>query len=156
MKVSPNKMVVMDYTLRLGSGEVVDSSEDRRPLEFIFGAGDLIPGLERELEGLEEGNEKEVTVSPQDGYGERDPAMVTAVPANKFPQEIELTIGTVLYAKGPDGGDIPITVVNIEDDSVTVDLNHPLAGENLHFTVAVRSVRDATAEELQLKGLPHA
>ena len=85
MKVGPNKMVVMDYTLRLGSGEVVDSSEERRPLEFIFGAGDLIPGLERELEGLEEGNEKEVTVSPQDGYGERDPAMVTAVPATYAP-----------------------------------------------------------------------
>lgn len=156
MKVGPKKMVAMDYTLRLGSGEVVDSSEGRPPLEFIFGTGDLIAGLERELEGLEEGEEREVVVSPKDGYGERDPAMVTAVPADRFPEEFELEVGMTLYARGPDGRSLPFRIVGIEEGLVTIDFNHPLAGEHLYFTITVRSVRDATPEELLLRGLPQA
>lgn len=156
MKVGRDKMVCMDYTLRLGSGEVVDSSDGSSPLEFIFGTGDLIAGLERELEGLEAGAEKEVVVSPKDGYGDRDPAMVMSVPTDRFPKEIQFEIGTILQAKGPEGQSLPFTIVDILEDSVSVDFNHPLAGEHLYFTVAVRSVRNATPDELLQKKPPPA
>ncbi|MFQ5804042.1 MAG: peptidylprolyl isomerase [Candidatus Methylomirabilales bacterium] len=154
MKVGRDKMVAMDYTLRLSSGEVADSSEGGSPLEFIFGTGDLISGLEHELEGLEAGADKEFVISPEDGYGERDPAMVMDIPADRFPKEIQLETGAILYAKGPEGQNLPFTVVDIMEDSVTVDFNHPLAGEQLYFTVAIRSVRNATPEELLQKKPP--
>ncbi len=154
MKVSRDKMVVIEYTLRLSSGEVADSSERGSPLEFIFGTGDLISSVEQELEGLEAGADKEFVISPQDGYGERDPAMVIDIPTDRFPKEIQLETGAILYAKGPEGQNLPFTVVDIMEDSVTVDFNHPLAGEQLYFTVAVRSVRNATPKELLRKNPP--
>lgn len=148
MKIGPRKVVAMDYTLSLDSGEVVDSSEGKTPLEFVFGTGEVIPGLEQELEGLEEGAEKKVTLSPQDGYGERNPAMILVLPVDRFPQEIELEVGMILYARGPDGQTLPFRVVEIKEGLATIDFNHPLAGENLHFHVKIRGVREATAEEL--------
>lgn len=148
MKIGPRKVVAMDYTLSLDSGEVVDSSEGKTPLEFVFGTGEVIPGLEQELEGLEEGAEKKVTLSPQDGYGERNPAMILVLPVDRFPQEIELEVGMILYARGPDGQTLSFRVVEIKEGLATIDFNHPLAGENLHFHVKIRGVREATAEEL--------
>lgn len=148
MKIGPKKVVAMDYTLHLDSGEMVDSSEGRAPLEFVFGTGEIIVGLERELEGLEAGVEKKITLPPKDGYGERNPAMILVLPVDRFPQEIELEVGMILYAKGPDGQTLPFRVVEIKEGLVTIDFNHPLAGENLHFHVKIRGVREATAEEL--------
>ncbi len=148
MKIGPQKVVTMDYTLRLGSGEVVDSSEGRAPLSFIFGQGELITGLEKELEGLEEGIEKEIILAPEDGYGERDPEMVTVLPIERFPEDLELKAGIILYAKGPDGRALPFRVTQIKEGLVTIDFNHPLAGETLYFTVKIRRIREATEEEL--------
>jgi len=148
MKIGPKKVVTMDYTLRLDSGELMDSSEGKAPLDFIFGQGELITGLEKDLEGLEEGIEKEITLAPEEGYGERDPEMVVVLPAERFPQELELEVGMTLYTKGPDGQALPFRVSEIKEGLVTIDFNHPLAGETLYFTVVIRGVREATPEEL--------
>jgi len=138
----------MDYTLHLDSGELVDSSEGHAPLEFIYGKGHIIPGLERELEGLEVGDEKSIRVSPEEGYGVVNPEAIRTISRDQFPTDIELEIGMMLYVKQPDGQAIPFLVQDLTEDTVTVDFNHPLAGESLNFKVCIRNIREATPDEL--------
>lgn len=154
MLISQNSVVSIDYTLTNDEGEVLDSSEGRGVLEYLHGAGNIIPGLERALLGIEVGASLKVTVAPADAYGEHDPAKIQAVPRQALPPGMEVEVGMQLMARGPDGHPFPLWVVRVEDEGILVDGNHPLAGETLHFAVDVRGVRDATAEELQ-HGHPH-
>ncbi len=141
MRVGPNTTVTLDYTLQLDSGEVVDSSGESSPLVFDFGKGQIIPGLERELMGLLIGDQKEVHVVPEDGYGPRDPDAALEVPLDRFPENIQPAVGMSLTMQGPKGNEVPFTIVGLSDQAATLDFNHPLAGKALTFSVTVRDIQ---------------
>jgi FKBP-type peptidyl-prolyl cis-trans isomerase SlyD len=145
VKVAKDKVVSIDYTLTV-NGEVVDSSQDGGPLTYLHGHGNIVPGLERALTGLSVGESQHVEVGPEEGYGEWDEDGEQMLPREAFPEEVE--VGATYVAESEDGQPVTLTVVEVEDDGVRVDFNHPLAGETLDFDVTVRGVRDATGEEL--------
>jgi len=147
--IGDDKVVSLDYTLRLDDGEVIDSSSGREPLEFIQGQGQIIPGLEKELYGMEVGDEKAVTVTPEDGYGERQDDRVQTIPRQAFPDDMELEEGMQVRLQDSNSGQVyEAFVEEIHPDNVTLDFNHPLAGETLHFDVKIAGVREATDDEL--------
>ncbi len=152
MQIGPKTTVTIDYTLRLDSGEVVDSSNESEPLTFKFGEGHIIPGLERELAGLQDGDQKEIRVAPQDGYGERQTDAVQEIPVDRFPIDITPELGMRLTVKGPQGEEVPFTIVAVADGKATLDFNHPLAGEALHFSVTVRDVQTEGGRRLIIPG----
>jgi len=147
MKISQNKVVSIDYRLRNDAGDVLDSSEGHGPLTYLHGASNIIPGLERELEGREAGDALQVTVEAADAYGERNPDLMQVVPSSMFEGVEKVEVGMQFQAQTPAGPQI-VTIAKVEGDEGTVDGNHPLAGERLHFDVTVREVRDATPEEI--------
>lgn len=147
MQIAESRVVVMHYTLTSSKGEVLDSSSGREPLAYLHGSGNIIPGLERALEGKQAGDKLQVTVEPKDGYGERNPELVQQLPRRMFKGLNNLQVGQQLRAQGPDGPQV-ITVVAMAGDMVTVDGNHALAGETLKFDVEITEVRAATAEEM--------
>lgn len=147
MKIEKNTVVSIHYTLKSDSGEILDSSEGKTPLPYIHGTGQLIPGLEKELEGKESGMEVNTVISPEDAYGEYRDDMVFVVGKDGFRGDGELTTGMQVQIDTGDGPAIA-EVTKIEGDNVTLDLNHPLAGQTLHFNVNITNVRNATAEEL--------
>jgi FKBP-type peptidyl-prolyl cis-trans isomerase SlyD len=154
VKIRDGQVVSIHYTLKLANGEVVDSSDGGDPLEYLQGAGNIVLGLERELEGHEVGDRLTAVVQPGDGYGTRDEDALQSVPRSAFPDDIEIEPGMQFFAHLPEGGEQAIWVVAADDQTVTVDPNHPLAGEVLHFAVEVTSIRAATAEEME-HGHPH-
>lgn len=133
--VKTGDTVRIHYTGTLADGTVFDSSEDRDPLQFEVGSGQIIPGLDRALPGMEVGEKKTVEVPSADAYGPIDPAMRQAVLREGIPPEIPLLIGTALQMQTPEGQVIPVTVVELSDTSVTLDANHPLAGRDLTFAI---------------------
>jgi FKBP-type peptidyl-prolyl cis-trans isomerase SlyD len=141
------KVYGIEYTVKNSKGDVVDSNVGQVPLEFIAGQGQIIPGLEKEVEGMEVGEEKTVTVKADEAYGQRNEEWVETLPKEQF-EGIELQKGMTLYGQSPDGQTIAVTVVDFDDKNVTIDYNHPLAGEDLTFDVKVVTKRDATLEEL--------
>lgn len=154
IQIAANHVVTVEYTLRNASGEVLDTSDGNAPLAYIHGTEQIVPGLERELEGLSVGDVKDVVVQPEDGYGVHDPEGVFAVPRSVFPETEALNPGDTLIGEDSEGSQLPVRIVEVREDSVVIDANHPLAGEVLHYHVAVRDVRPATAEELE-HGHPH-
>ncbi len=147
MQVSENKVVSFHYTLKDDAGEVLDSSEGRDPLTYLHGAGNIIPGLEKALEGKDAGDHVEVSVAPEEAYGNRNDALVQSVPRSAFEGVDEILPGMQFQAQTPNGMQI-LTVMKVEDDVVVVDGNHPLAGKTLHFSVDITDIREATEEEL--------
>jgi FKBP-type peptidyl-prolyl cis-trans isomerase SlyD len=148
MKVGKGSVVSLDYELHLGDGKVIDASSPGEPMSYIQGEGQIVPGLERALEGLSAGEAKQVVVPPEDGYGEHDARGVQEVPRNAFPQDVQLAAGMELMAQGNQGESVPFVIREVKLESVVIDLNHPLAGKTLHFNVTVRDVRAATEDEL--------
>jgi FKBP-type peptidyl-prolyl cis-trans isomerase SlyD len=148
MKIAHEKVVSIHYTLTNKEGTVLDSSSGSDPLAYLHGFGTIIPGLENALEGKATGDKLSVTVEPEQGYGARDERLVQAVPRSAFKGVEELSPGMQFQAQGPQGTRL-VVVTQVADDEVTVDANHPLAGQTLHFDVEVSEVRDATAEELE-------
>lgn len=147
MRIAKNTVVSIDYTLTDDDGQVLDSSEGRAPLSYLHGTGNIIAGLERELDGKQTGDHLQVAVAPEDAYGIRDESLMQNVPREHFDEVEDLDLG-MQFRVDSSAGPMVITVVSIEDDSVTVDGNHPLAGVNLNFEVTVRDVRQATDEEI--------
>jgi len=147
MKVEKNKVVSIHYTLKSDDGEVLDSSDGKTPLPYIHGTGQLIPGLEKELEGKEKGNELKVVIAPADAYGEYSQEQVFVVNKDGFQGDEELKEGLQVQLDTGNGQAVGV-VSKIEGDNVTLDLNHPLAGTTLHFEVKIEDIRDATPEEL--------
>lgn len=139
MKIENGSKVSLDYTLTVDGG-VVDSSEDHEPLIYTHGEQQIIPGLERELTGLMAGDEKSVTVSAKDGYGEIDPEAVRDIPRSALPPDLQPEVGMTLAVRGPHGQAMPVHVTAVDTDKITLDLNHPLAGKTLHFKVKIISV----------------
>ncbi len=147
MKISKDVVVSIEYTLRDDNGNVLDSSEGGEPLAYLHGNGNLIPGLEAQLEGKAANDTLKVVVAPADGYGELDAAQIVSVPKSQFAGVTDLAVGMQFTASGPEGQHV-VTVTKIEDDTITVDGNHPLAGQTLTFDVKIIDVREATEEEL--------
>lgn len=145
--VKDGLVVSMEYKLTV-DGEVLDSSEEAGPLQFLVGYGNIIPGLEREMIGMKIGDSKEVTVQPEDGYGEFDEDAFMDVSRSEFPGDMELEEGLELHVTDDDGNHQAAYVAEFDDKTVKLDFNHPLAGAELHFDVKVVALREPTAEEL--------
>lgn len=142
-------VVSLAYTLKLANGEVIDYTEADDPLEYLHGADNIIPGLERELAGLKVGDQRDVRVAPADGYGEYDPTEVEEIPTKELPKGVNLKVGMVVAIPDEDGNLNEAMVREITASHVTLDFNHPLAGQPLFFSVEVVGLREATAEELE-------
>ena len=144
-----NSVVGIEYELtEAGGSEVLDSNKGGAPLEFIIGKGQLIPGLEKALVGMNVGDTADILVKAEEAYGLRDEEAVQELPRDQF-EGIELEKGMSLYGQGQNGETIQVNVVDFDDNTVKVDFNHPLAGKDLMFNVKVISERDATEEEAQ-------
>lgn len=149
MQIAKNRAVAIEYTLTIDDGIVVDASEQGEPLWYLHGADNIIPGLEKELEGLEPGSEKTVVVSAEEGYGEYSDERVHRVPKSQFPPDSSFQVGDRVFAHSPDGQQIPARITAVDPKEVTVDFNHELAGKQLTFQIKVAEVRDATKDEMQ-------
>jgi FKBP-type peptidyl-prolyl cis-trans isomerase SlyD len=148
MNIADKMYVAIDYTLTLDSGQEIDKSPEGQPLGFIAGTGQIIPGLEKALIGKAAGEKTKIVVEPEDAYGPVKDDLFQNIPKNQFPNDVEVKPGMAFEAQGP-RGPFMITVASVNDnDTVTVDLNHPMAGKQLHFDVNVVEVREPTAEEL--------
>ena len=148
MQIINNAIALIHYTLKDDEGEILDTSEGRDPLAYLHGSGNIIPGLEAELEGKTAGESIEVRVEPADGYGEKRDEMVQTIPLEHMPDGVELKVGMQLQAQTPEGEAQLVTIVGLTNTDVTLDGNHPLAGVALNFAVEVVEVRQATEEEL--------
>lgn len=147
MQVTKHNVVLINYTLKNDSGEVLDTSSGGDPLGYIHGIGNLIPGLENALEGKKKGDQLQVSIAPADAYGQKEAANIKAVPRNQFPDPNSLEVGMQFEADLGEGPRV-FTITGLEDGEVMLDGNHPLAGETLHFSVEVLDIRKATAEEI--------
>lgn len=148
MKIAESCVVSIHYTLTNTEGETLDSSAGGDPLAYLHGAGGLIPGLERELEGREKGDQFEATIQPEDAYGEVNPQLVQEVPLDVLSGIENLAVGMQLQSQSPDGRTQVLVVDAVGEETATLNANHALAGEVLHFEVEVADVREATSEEL--------
>ena len=147
MTITKNKVATFEYTLTNDKGEVIDTSKNHGPLSYIQGAGNIIPGLEAQMEGKKVGDAFKASIAPKDGYGEKRDDIVITVTKDKFDPSEPIELGMQFQIQTPQGLHI-VTIAKIDGNNVTLDGNHPLAGETLHFDVKVTEVRDATKEEL--------
>jgi FKBP-type peptidyl-prolyl cis-trans isomerase SlyD len=149
--IQPNTHVTLDYELRDDEGELVDASEAEggEPIHYVHGYGMLVPGLEAALVGLRAGDERDVVVAAEAGYGEYDEELVLEVDRSELPDPTKVTVGDELVAESPNGDELSLSVVEVRDDVVILDANHPLAGMTLRYHVTVRDVRRATEAEIE-------
>ncbi|MFH1853631.1 MAG: peptidylprolyl isomerase [Candidatus Neomarinimicrobiota bacterium] len=148
MKITDKAVVSIHYTLTADDGNVIDSSRGKNPLNYLHGSGNIISGLEKALTGKAVGESLKVTVKPEEGYGLVDPQLLQVLPLSAFTGIDDLREGLRLEARNEHGHTQAITVRTITDDGVTIDGNHPLAGQTLHFDVSITAIRAATSEEL--------
>ncbi|MCX6054704.1 MAG: peptidylprolyl isomerase [Chloroflexi bacterium] len=147
-KVSNDLVVSMDYELTV-EGEVIDASEINEPLEFLQGAGNIIPGLEKAIMGMSIGESKKVLVKAIDAYGEFDPDGFVEVPKADLPEDIPMEVGVEISVDNEDGEEMDAVIEEVSLDTVTLNFNHPLAGKDLNFQVKIIEIRPATAEEIE-------
>lgn len=145
--VQDGVVVSMDYTLHV-DGELLDSSDGQGPLQFLVGYGNIIPGLENEMMGMKVGDSKKVVVQPVDGYGEFDENAFMDVPRDQFPKDMKLEEGVELTVRDNEDNARMARIDRIEGNTVTLNFNHPLAGDELHFYVRVMALREPNEEEL--------
>jgi FKBP-type peptidyl-prolyl cis-trans isomerase SlyD len=148
MQIADKRVVTLAYTLKDIDDNILDQSDDGS-FCYLHGASNIIPGLENALAGKGAGDELSVSIPPEEAYGVRDEARIQAVPRAMFPDDVEIEVGMQFHAQNPDSHAMMVTVAKVEDDSVTVDGNHPLASVQLNFEVRIMDIRDATAEELE-------
>jgi len=147
MQIADGTVVAMDYALKDDEGTLIDQSQPGQPLVYLHGHRNIIPGLEAALVGKAAGDTAEVRVDPADGYGEPNPALEQVVPRERFQGVEDLQVGMQFQAN-TEQGPVSVRIVKIEEDDVTVDGNHPLAGKHLNFNVTIQEVRAATEEEI--------
>jgi FKBP-type peptidyl-prolyl cis-trans isomerase SlyD len=147
MQIERHRVVTLAYTLKDNHDRIIDQSDDGS-FCYLHGANNIIPGLENALAGKAAGDELSVSVPPEQGYGVHDASKTQAVPRDMFPAGEEIKAGMQFRAQGPEGQTLVVTVVDVEQNSITVDGNHPLAGVELNFDVKVMDVREATREEI--------
>ena len=146
-QVAENLVVTIEYTLIVGK-EILDSSEDEGPLEYLHGYANIIPGLEKALLGMKVGESKNVVVAPEDGYGELEKDALMDVPRAEFPDDFPIEEGVELEIMDDDHNIVLVTIIEVGDETIKLDTNHPLAGKELNFEVKVTGIREATSEEL--------
>lgn len=147
MKITKNSVVSIHYTLTNDAGEVLDSSSGRDPLKYLQGSGNIIIGLEEALEGKSKGHHEKVTIAPEKAYGVKDDALIQQVPRTHFDPKQPIEPGMQFRAQ-TEAGPVVVTVTKVDDQLVTLDANHPLAGVTLHFDVEVTDVAAASDEEI--------
>jgi len=147
MNIEKDKVVTIDYSLRDAAGKLIDSSDGGEPLVYLHGNSNIIPGLEKELEGKQSGDKVNCVIPAGNAYGERDESLVFKVNKKEFGPDAEVSPGMQFEARGEGSSQI-VTVVDVSGEEITIDANHPLAGETLHFDVKVVDVREASEEEL--------
>ncbi|MGA9334686.1 MAG: peptidylprolyl isomerase [Rudaea sp.] len=147
MQIAAQKVASFHYTLTNSDGKVIDSSRERGPLSYLQGAGNIVPGLEKAMDGHSNGDKFQVEVVPEQGYGQHHPQLVQKVPKSAFANVGEPKPGMQFQTSGPKGPML-VTVTAVDGDQVTIDGNHPLAGQILHFDIEVTDVRDANEDEL--------
>ena len=147
MQITQDTVVSIHYTLTDDTGKTIDSSAGGEPLAYLHGNGNLIPGLERALEGRQAGDALNVKISPAEGYGEHDKSLIQQIPRRVLKGIDNIHVGMQLQAQS-DQGSRAVTVTHVAGDMVTIDGNHPLAGQNLNFEVQIADVRAATEDEL--------
>ncbi|MGE0738152.1 FKBP-type peptidyl-prolyl cis-trans isomerase [Sulfurimonas sp.] len=151
MAIEKNQIVSIEYEVSDGE-KVVDSNIGGMPLVFMFGRGQIIPGLENAISNMSIGEKAEVLVKAEDAYGAYEAEAKQEVPRDQF-AGIELEVGMTLYGQGEDGGTVQVVVQDIGDESVIIDFNHPLAGKDLVFLVGINNIREASTEEM-MSGIP--
>ncbi|MAE75491.1 MAG: peptidylprolyl isomerase [Planctomycetes bacterium] len=147
--VAIDTVVDIHYSLKLDDGKLVESSAGGEPLTYLHGHGALVPGLEEQTTGKTVGDRFSVSVPAEEGYGMPDAEAIQQVPRTAFPDDVELEVGLAMQASTEDGDSMLLRVVELGDENVTVDFNHPLAGETLHFEIEILAVRVATQEEIK-------
>jgi FKBP-type peptidyl-prolyl cis-trans isomerase SlyD len=152
--IADGSVVTIHYTLKNAQGEEMDSSVGGEPMDYLHGAENIVPGLERELSGRKVGDKVAAVVMPADGYGERTGPEPQPVPRSSFPDDADLHEGMQVMARGPEDETFALWVVGVDEESVVLDHNHPMAGLTLHFEVEITGIRAATEEELA-HGHPH-
>jgi FKBP-type peptidyl-prolyl cis-trans isomerase 2 len=140
MSIKDGSKVSFEYTLTV-DGEVVDTSKGRGPFEYTQGSGQIIPGLAKQLVGMKAGDEKKITISPEEGYGVFNPEAVKEIPKTSLPPDVDVKPGMYLQMKTNTGQQVPIRVTDVKENAVVLDLNHPLAGKTLDFDVKIVSVQ---------------
>ncbi len=146
--VQDNMIVTLDYKL-IAEDEILENTEGGEPIMFIQGIGQIIPGLENALYDLEVGDQKTVVIQPEDAYGEYDPESLQDAKKEEFSEEIPLDVGTFLDLEDDEGDILSAQIIAAEEDTVTLDFNHPLAGKTLTFELIVTDLRTASEEELE-------
>lgn len=156
MKIADNCVVFMHYTLTDDQGQTIDTSAGREAMPYLHGANNIVPGLEKALDGLSAGETIQVSVPCEEGYGPVVPEAIQTIPVDAFSGiDEEIKPGMQFQANGPEGQIQVITIQEVREDGIVVDGNHPLAGQTLHFEVEITDVREATEVELE-HGHPHA
>lgn len=148
MEIRDGMVVSMHYTLKNDAGDILDTSDGQDPMTFLYGFGNIIDGLERAIEGKTVGDKLDVSIEPADAYGVRDEALQQEIPRSDFEGIDEIGVGMQFHAE-TENGHVPIRVVAVDGDTITVDGNHELADERLHFSVRIEAVREAEVEEIQ-------
>lgn len=148
MAIELNKVVTVNFTLKDDSGNILDTTDNGGPFSYISGKNMVLPKLEEAVNGMIIGTKKNLKLSASDGYGNYNEDAVQVVGKENFPQDIVLEAGMEYMASNPEGVQMPFIITSVEDETVTIDFNHPLAGKNLNFDLELLDVRDATAEEL--------
>jgi peptidylprolyl isomerase len=137
----------VEYTGTLGNGEVFDSSQGRQPLEVLMGAGQMIKGFEAQLMGMALNEKKVFTLSPEDAYGPKHDEMIQSISRSEVPPEMDVHIGMIVGFITPEGNQVPARVIQVDDEQMTMDLNHPLAGESLTFDIEVVGISSTPMQE---------
>ena len=148
MQIIKDRVAVIDYVLTDDDGDILDESQNGE-FAYLHGAQNIIPGLESALEGKQAGEKLNVSLEPKDAYGEIDPQRIQVVPRDMFQTDEEIVPGMQFHAQSPEGHMLMITVSEVDDDEITIDGNHAMAGMNLHFAVDVIEVRAASTDELE-------
>ena len=148
MQIADQCVALFHYTLTNDAGDVIDSSSGNEPMAYLHGVGNIVVGLEKAMTGKQSGDKFEVVVAPEEGYGQRNEALVQTVPRSMFQGVDEISGGMRVQAQS-DHGPVSVIVTEVTDENVTVDGNHALAGQALNFAIEVTEVRPASAEELE-------
>lgn len=146
MKISNNKVVQFHYSIKISSGEVVDSTFGDDPMEYVHGVDELMEGLTKALEGKEAKDSFEITVSAEEAYGPKVEELIFKVSRSQFPPDAEFKVGDIFQTTDQD---YEVTIIGVDGDEISIDANHPLAGEDLHFDIDIINVRDASADEIK-------
>lgn len=146
-RVENGNYVSVEYTGKLGNGDVFDSSNGRQPLEVQMGAGQLIKGFESKLIGMTLNEKKVFTLPPEDAYGPRDDDRMQFIPRSEVPQGMKVEVGMIVGLVTSEGKQVPARIVELDDEQLTMDLNHPLAGETLTFEIEVVGISETPTQK---------